>query len=123
MNLVSSKFEDLKRQRKKLNRLFSLVLRACTPMIEAKLYLTNTLKKRHFSHSDIWHGLHGMHSKGTMPYFLKGLPSIQAETLRHSYNTRVVTEKRLTACRTTKSRYLHDIYLCYGASRFKIEWN
>ena len=81
MNLVSSKFEDIKRQRKKLNRLFSLVLRACTPMIEAKLYLTNTLKKRHFSPSYIWHGLHGMHSKGTMPYFLKGLPSKQAETL------------------------------------------
>ena len=64
-----------------------------------------------------------MHSKGTMPYFLKGLPSTQAETLRYSYNTRVVTEKRLTVCRSTKSRYLHAIYLCYGTSRFKIEWN
>ena len=57
-----------------------------------------------------------MHSKGTMPYFLKGLPSTQAETHRHSYNTRVVTEKRLTDCHTTKSRYLHALYLCYGAS-------
>ena len=66
---------------------------AAKPMIEAKLSLPNTLKKRHFSPSDIWHGLHGMHSKGTMPYFLKGLPSPQAETLRHSYNIYVVTEK------------------------------
>ena len=64
-----------------------------------------------------------MHSIGTMPHFLKVLPSTQAETLRHSYNTRVVTEKRLTVCRTTESRYLHAIYLYYGASRFKIEWN
>ena len=62
-------------------------------MIETKLYLTNKLKKRHFLPSDIGHGLHGMHSKGTMPYFLKGLPYTQAKTLRHSYNTRVVTEK------------------------------
>ena len=69
------------------------MLRACTPMKEAKLSLTNTLKKRHFLPSDIWHGLHGMYSKGKMPYFLKGLPSTQAETLRHSYNTRAVTVK------------------------------
>ena len=51
--------------------------------------------------------------------FPKGLPSTQAETPRYSYNTRVVTEKRLTACRTTTSRYLHAIYLWYGASRLK----
>ena len=120
MNLVSSKFEDLERQRKRLNHLFSLVLRACTPMIEAKLFLTNTVNKRHFLPSDIWHGLHGMHSKGTMPYLLIGLPSTQAETRKLSYNARVVIEKMLTVCYTRKSICLHAIYLCYGASRFKI---
>ena len=38
-----------------------------------------------------------MHSKGTMLYFLKGLPSTQAETLRYSYNTRDVTEKKVNS--------------------------
>ena len=52
-------------------------------------------------------------TKGTMPYFLKGLPSTQAETLRHSYNSRVVTEKRLKVCRTTESRYMHAIYVLW----------
>ena len=79
--LVSSKFDDLERERKRLNQFFLFVTTCMYTDDRSKTIPCQYIEEKEFPTPFFWHGLHRTHLKGTMPYSLKRSPSTETEIL------------------------------------------